>query len=418
MLFAGIATVINSTLCSSLPSNAVEFIAQDFNVQSETQLVLPISCFLFGYVIGPILCGPASEHWGRKRIILSTFVCFIIFNMACAVAPSWSSFLAFRFLTGIVASGPIAIVPGLYADVYSDPRQRGTAMAVFMTATSCGPLFAPPISGFIGQTSDWRWVFAFGTFFALATLPALVFMPESYLPVLLSRRAKKMRKETGNPNIIAVTDLQKKSIRYILTVVMTRPYRMLFQEAIVACVTVYATLTYAIFYLYFQGKSWLIWSSESHSYRCSIPRGLSRSRLGVQVLAWHRRSDIPSDRCRCHCLRTYLPVLGQHSRPSRETAGSLGVQGRIPPTSSCLRRRPGVCDCDLLVGLVRQRGCPLDRPNIVGHLVRHWVSADLHGHVKLRFGRISDVLGFSTGYSLNMSKYWRFSATLGLEKDV
>ena len=254
VLCAGMATVVNSTFGSSLPSGAIGPIGKHFNVTSELQLVLPISCFLMGYVIGPILCGPLSEHYGRKRIILGTFALFITFNMACALAPTWASLLVFRLFTGIVASGPIAIVPGLYADVYGDPRKRGIAMACFMAATSCGPLLAPPISGFIGETQNWRWVFAFGTFFALATLPALVFMPESYLPVLLSRKAKKLRESTGNPNIIAATDLQKKSLKYILTVVMTRPYRMLMQESIVACAALYTALTYAIFYLYFEGK--------------------------------------------------------------------------------------------------------------------------------------------------------------------
>ncbi len=253
VLFAGTATVINSTLGSSLPSGAIGPIAEHFNVTNDIQLVLPISCFLMGYVIGPILCGPLSEHYGRKRPILGTFVLFILFNMACAVAPTWASLLVFRFFTGIVASGPIAIIPGLFADVYNDPRERGVAMACFMCATSCGPLLAPPISGFIGETQNWRWVFGFGTFLALATLPGLAFMPESYLPLLLSRKAKQLREESGKPNVIAATDLQKKSLRYILTIVMTRPYRMLVQESIVACVSLYASLTYAIFYLYFEG---------------------------------------------------------------------------------------------------------------------------------------------------------------------
>ena len=245
---------MNSTMSSSISSGAIEPIAEHFKVTSEVQMVLPISCFLMGYVIGPILCGPLSEHWGRKRPILVTFVLFIIFNMACAVAPNWPSLLVFRFLTGIVASGPIAIVPGLYADVYSDTRERGVAMACFMCATSCGPLLAPPISGFLGETVSWRWVFAFSVFFALATLPGLAFMPESYLPVLLARKAKRLRDESGRSNIIASTDLHKKSLKYILTVVMSRPYRMLVQESIVACVSLYASLTYAIFYLYFEGS--------------------------------------------------------------------------------------------------------------------------------------------------------------------
>lgn len=52
--------------------------------------------------------------------------------MACALAPSWPAFIVFRFFTGVFASAPIAIVAGIFADIYDDPVSRGRAMAVFM----------------------------------------------------------------------------------------------------------------------------------------------------------------------------------------------------------------------------------------------------------------------------------------------
>jgi len=50
------ACIINSTMGSSLPSLAIPNIAQEFGVTSQTQLVLPISAFLIGYVFGPLVC--------------------------------------------------------------------------------------------------------------------------------------------------------------------------------------------------------------------------------------------------------------------------------------------------------------------------------------------------------------------------
>ena len=248
----GIVTVMNSTVSSSLPSGAIDFITKDFNVTQEIQLPLPISCFLAGYVVGPTLCGPLSENNGRQRVILGFFSMATLFSMACAVAPNWPSLLFFRFMCGVGFSGPIAITGGLYADVYDDPRERGLAMAWFMVATTFGPVSAPAISGFIAENTSWRWVFAVGTLFAVAAIPIIGCMPETFAPVLLSRKAARLRKETGDPNIIAKTDLQKKTFRHVVTVVMTRPYRMLFQEVIVMCVSAYCALAYAIFYLYFE----------------------------------------------------------------------------------------------------------------------------------------------------------------------
>lgn len=144
ILFAGIVAVMNSTLGSSLPSNAIDYIAPYFQVTNEQQLVLPISLFLVGYVLGPFLFGPLSETYGRRIITLSSFVVFTLFTMACALAPDWPSFLVFRLICGITASSPIAVVGGLYADVFENPVIRGRAMAIFMVVSRptriAGPL--------------------------------------------------------------------------------------------------------------------------------------------------------------------------------------------------------------------------------------------------------------------------------------
>ena len=67
--------------------------------------------------------------------MFSSFVFFNIFTMACAVAPNWPSFLIFRLLSGICASSAIAVIGGLYADIYNNPVARGRAMAIFMAVS-------------------------------------------------------------------------------------------------------------------------------------------------------------------------------------------------------------------------------------------------------------------------------------------
>lgn len=141
VMIVGIVAVVNSTLGSSLPSGAMSYIGPYFHVTDQAQLVLPISLFLVGYVVGPLAFGPLSESFGRKIIMFSSFVFFTIFTMACAVAPNWPAFLIFRLLSGICASSAIAVIGGLYADIYNNPVARGRAMAVFM-AVSLGWLAA------------------------------------------------------------------------------------------------------------------------------------------------------------------------------------------------------------------------------------------------------------------------------------
>ena len=75
---------------------------------------------------------PLSEQYGRRYITIVTFVVFTIWTLACGLAPNWPAFLVFRLLSGAFASAPIAVVTGIFADIYGDPVVRGRGMAAFM----------------------------------------------------------------------------------------------------------------------------------------------------------------------------------------------------------------------------------------------------------------------------------------------
>jgi len=208
--------------------------------------------YLVGYVLGPLLFGPLSETYGRRGILISTFIMFTLFTMATAVAPNFAALLIFRLFTGISAASPNVVVPGVYADIYNDPMTRGRAMAVFMGGTCVGPLIAPVISGFIAPALNWRWVFWVGLMVAGLSWIPLLCLPETYGPILLARRAAALRKSSPSSDMYAPIELEKKGFKQMATVTLTRPLRMLFFEPIVACTCIYLSFIYAIFYMYFE----------------------------------------------------------------------------------------------------------------------------------------------------------------------
>ncbi|KAI1337619.1 major facilitator superfamily transporter [Xylariaceae sp. FL0016] len=252
VLLTSMAQVMNSTMGSSLPSMAIPYIAKEFGVTSELQLVLPISTYLIGYVFGPILWGPMSEHIGRRDLSIATFLMFILWTMSCALAPNWPSLLIFRLFCGVFASAPIAVVTGILADIYNDPVQRGRAMAYFMVTTMGGPLAAPIISGFCSTSIGWRWTFWIGLIFAGATLVLVIILPETYAPVLLTRRAAKIRKADPKAQVYSSSELEGHDYKQLVTRVLTRPIRMLLTELIVATTCLYLALVYSIFYMSFE----------------------------------------------------------------------------------------------------------------------------------------------------------------------
>lgn len=85
----------------------------------------------------------------------------------------------------------------------------------------------------------------------MSVIPVL-FLPETYGPVILKKHSQQMRKATGNPNIVAPIELEKKGAKQMVTVTLMRPIRMFLFEAIVLFTCLYLSLAYAIFYMFFE----------------------------------------------------------------------------------------------------------------------------------------------------------------------
>lgn len=267
-----IVAVLNSTISSSLSAGATSELSAYFNVTNQSLLVLPTSIFIVGYVVGPLIFGPLSETYGRKWVMTGAFAMFTAFTLGCALAQSYAQLVVFRLLVGVPGSCAISVVGGVCADVYNDPLLRGRAMAVYMAATTFGPLIGPIISGFISVV-DWRWTFWVGLIIAGMTWVPLVLMPETYAPVILKQRAARLRKETGDPNIFAPIEIENKGWKYVVLVVLTRPIRMMLFEWLVLFCCIYLSFVYAVFYMFFQAYPIMYKGKFGIVFRCNFDCG-------------------------------------------------------------------------------------------------------------------------------------------------
>ena len=115
-------------------------VLREFHSSSEILAGFVVSIYLIGYAAGPLLFAPLSEIYGRLPMYHSANFFFLIFTVACAVAPSLSSLIGFRFLAGTAGSAPLVLGGGSIADLYSR-EERGGKMALF----AMGPLIGPVI---------------------------------------------------------------------------------------------------------------------------------------------------------------------------------------------------------------------------------------------------------------------------------
>jgi MFS family permease len=116
------------------------------------------------------------------------------------------------------------------------------------------PKLTYPSGGFITDSYlGWRWT-AWITLIASAFfgLVALFVVPETYGPVLLQKRAARLRVETKNWAYHSFLDEHKPTMSDIVTKYLFRPFQMLVQEPILLAITIYLALIYGILYLFFE----------------------------------------------------------------------------------------------------------------------------------------------------------------------
>ncbi|CZT16623.1 related to fluconazole resistance protein (FLU1) [Ramularia collo-cygni] len=254
IILLGTLVVFNTTLASSLPSLAQHAILDHFHIDGDIEGPLPNSIYLVGYILGPTVWAPLSEHIGRRWITMGSFIAYAAFEGACTGAPTWGSLIGLRLLTGICGSAPISLIGGLFADVLDDPVWRGRSIAWFVTISGVGPFLGPVVSGCMVQFG-WQWPFWLEVICAGAcAIPLILFLPETFAPALLQAKAKKFRKEhLDKPPIYAPLELQQHTgFLQLVTRIVARPLQMIISEPIVAACCIYLALVYSTVYMLFQ----------------------------------------------------------------------------------------------------------------------------------------------------------------------
>ncbi|ROW04220.1 hypothetical protein VSDG_00930 [Cytospora chrysosperma] len=233
---------------SSIPANELPALQEAFGFPDGSQSVLPATTYLIGFMLGPLVFAPLSEQYGRRLILVSTLVLYIVFTMGAALAPNWAGFLVFRFLSGTFAAPPMSVTGGSIADVFDEKVIRGKANMLWSAATLVGPLAGPVISGYTYQYS-WRWGFWIAMIYSGICLVTVVLQPETLATKILRDRAAKLNKEKGSEQYLAPADQHRLGVLATLKITTTRPLYLLCTEMLVALTCVYMAFVYAVFYM-------------------------------------------------------------------------------------------------------------------------------------------------------------------------
>ncbi|KTB11867.1 Fluconazole resistance protein 1 [Nakaseomyces glabratus] len=240
---------------SSIYTPGQEQIQHEFHV-GHVVGTLNLSMYVLGYAIGPIIFSPLSEvsSIGRMPLYLWTFILFTILQVACALVRNIAGLVILRFITGILCS-PVLATGGASVGDVCFPRYVPRFLGAWAVGAVAAPVMAPILGAAMVVAKDWRWIFWLMLFMCGATLLSIIFFfPETSHECILHRRAKRLRKLTGDDRYYTKKEKQEEALPVSVFIKNTlwRPIKMIALEPIILAFDVYIALCYGAFYLFFE----------------------------------------------------------------------------------------------------------------------------------------------------------------------
>ena len=106
-------------------------------------------------------------------------------------------------------------------------------------------------------------------FAGFCSLQIIFTIPETYAPIILLKKAKRLRKETGDPNYYASLEkAERVGIARRVNNVLGRPFAILIREPMLLAITIYMSFVYGCLYLLFE--AYPIVFTEAHHFNAGV----------------------------------------------------------------------------------------------------------------------------------------------------
>lgn len=249
------------TSISSVWALASPAIMKEFGVGHEVS-TLGISLFIVSLGTGGMFLSPILEFHGRKPVYTVGF--FVVFAMQ--FVPSFSHnfglILFSRLVAGFFGSSFMSVASGTFSDLFrktdrtahlkDQTKELNKALVMYLASPFLGPGLGPLISGLVNQHISWRWTFHIMCIWSgLLVLAVVLFVPETYEPVLLRKKAQRLRKETGDSRWYAPIERDGRLLARSILTSSERPFKLIFRDYMTIVLCFYTGFTLAIVYMFF-----------------------------------------------------------------------------------------------------------------------------------------------------------------------
>jgi EmrB/QacA subfamily drug resistance transporter len=128
---------------------------------------------IYGFLIAGTLItmGTLGDRIGRRRLLLIGSAAFALTSLLAAYSTSPEMLIAARGLQGVAGATLVPCAMALLFTMFTDERQRGTALGVLMGCFAVGAALGPVLGGVLVTLAGWQAIFFVNVVVGLVALP-------------------------------------------------------------------------------------------------------------------------------------------------------------------------------------------------------------------------------------------------------